>query len=75
MWDRRAAAHPAGAAPAQAGHLGGRTGLVDEDELRRVELGLELEPGLAACGYVVARLFAGMRGLLWNGPPSGDGIA
>jgi hypothetical protein len=47
-------------------HLGGRTGLVDEDELRRVELGLELEPGLAAVGYVVARLFAGMRRLFLN---------
>ena len=61
-----AASLAAGAAPAQAGHLGGRTGLVDEDELRRVELGLEREPGLAAVGYVVARLFAGMRRLFLN---------
>ena len=43
---------------------GGGPGLVDEDELRRVELGLEIERGLAACGYVLARLLAGVRRLL-----------
>ncbi len=63
MRNRGAAAHPAGTAPAQAGHLGGGAGLVDEDELRRVELGLELEPGLPPRGYVGARLLAGMRRL------------
>ncbi len=63
------AAFALGAAPAQAGHLGGRTGLVDEDELRRVELGLELEPDLAALDYVRTLLLTGVGGLLWNGPP------
>ena len=66
MRDRGAAALAAWAAPAQAGHLGGRAGLVDEDELGRVELGLELEPGLAARGYIRARLLAGMRRLFLN---------
>lgn len=34
--------------PAQAGHLGRQTGLVDEDELRRIEIELALEPGAGA---------------------------
>jgi hypothetical protein len=63
MRNRGATSLAAGAAPAQPGHLGGGPGLVDEDELRRVELGLEIEPGLAACGYVLARLLAGVRRL------------
>jgi hypothetical protein len=67
--DRGAAALAARAAPAQARHLGGGAGLVDEDELRRVELGLEREPGRAARGYIRAGLLAGVRGLSWNGPP------
>ena len=54
------------AAPAQAGHLGGRPGLVDEDELQRVELGLEFEPGLPPRGYIRARLLAGVRRLFLN---------
>ena len=32
---------------AQAGHVGGRPGLVDEDEFAGIELELLLEPGLA----------------------------
>ena len=66
MRNRGATALAAGAAPAQPGHLGGGPGLVDEDELRGVELGLEIEPGLAARGYVLARLLAGVRGLFLN---------
>ena len=50
MRNRGATSLAAGLRPRQPGHLGGGPGLVDEDELRRVELGLEIEPGLAACG-------------------------
>ena len=63
MRDGGAAALAARAAPAQAGHLGGGACLVEEDELGRVELGLEFEPGLAACGYIRTRLLAGVRAL------------
>jgi hypothetical protein len=66
MRNRGATSLAARAAPAQPSHLGGGPGLVDEDELRRVELGLEIEPGLAACGYVLARLLAGVRRLFLN---------
>ena len=68
MRNRGATSLAAGAAPAQPSHLGGGPGLVDEDELRRVELGLEIEPGLAACGYVLARLLAGVRRLFERDP-------
>jgi hypothetical protein len=64
--DRGAAPLAARTAPAQAGHLGGRAGLIEEDELCRVELRLEFEPGLAARGYIRARLLAGMRRLFLN---------
>ena len=66
MRNRGAAALAAWAAAAQAGHLGGRPGLVDEDELRRVELGLELEPGLAARAHVLPLLLTGVRRLFLN---------
>jgi hypothetical protein len=61
--DRGAAALAPRAASAQARHPGARSGLVDEDEPGRVEVGLELGPGLAARGYVGARLLAGVRSL------------
>ena len=75
MRDRGAAALAARAAPAQAGHLcggparhcprtnGGQRLAVDEDEPQGIEFGLELEPGLAPRGHVLARLLAGMRRL------------
>ncbi len=51
------------AAAAQAGHLGCGAGFIGKHELRRVELGLEFEPGLAPGGYVFALLLAGMSRL------------
>ena len=63
MRDRGAAPLAARAAPAQAGHLGGRPGLIDEDEPQGIEFGLELEPRLAPRGHILARLLAGMRRL------------
>ena len=47
-----AAAHPPlGAAP-QASHLGRGAGLVDEDQLLGIEVGLGVEPGLAAQRHI-----------------------
>ncbi len=42
---------------------GGQWLAVEEDQLRRVEPGLEIEPGLAPRSYVLARLLAGARDL------------
>ncbi len=57
------AAFAAGRASTQAGHLGRRAGFIEKDQLRGIEIGLELEPGLTASRYVLALLLAGMRGL------------
>ncbi len=59
---RGAAAHPAlGAAP-QAGHLGRGAGLIDEDELLGIKIGLGVEPGLAAGDDIRPLLLGGVRG-------------
>jgi len=56
------AAHPPlGSAP-QAGHLGRSAGLVDEDQLLGIEIGLGVEPGLAAGDDIRPLLFGGVRG-------------
>ena len=56
------AAHPAlGPAP-QAGHLGRGAGLVDEDQLLGIEIGLGVEPGLAAEDHIRPLLLGGVRG-------------
>src|SRR5271165_3202755 len=56
-------------ASAVARHVGGGPGLVDEHQLRRIEVELPHEPSLALRQNVRASLFLGMSGLLWNGPP------
>ncbi len=68
MGKRRAAALSAHRTPAQACHLGRDPALVDEDQPRRVELGLALEPFYAALEDIfaallgrVARLFLYVR--------------
>ena len=50
-----------GSAP-QAGHLGRGAGLVDEDEPLGIEIGLGVEPGLAAKGDIRPLLLGGVRG-------------
>ncbi len=50
-----------GAAP-QTGHLGRGAGLVDEDELLGIEIGLGVEPDLAAQRHIRPLLFGGVRG-------------
>ncbi len=54
------AACPALGSAAQAGHLGRGAGLVDEDELLGIELGVE--PGLAAGDDIRPLLLGGVRG-------------
>ncbi len=46
-------------APAQTGHLGRRSGFVQEQQLRRIKVGLQFEPGLSARLHVLAFLFGG----------------
>ncbi len=60
--NRRPAALAAlGSAP-QAGHLGRGAGLIDEDELLGAEIGLGVEPGLAAGDHIRPLLLGGVRG-------------
>ncbi len=67
MWDGGAAALPAlGTAP-QTRHLGGNTGLIDEDQLGGIEIGLPLEPGFTRRLHVLALLLARMRRLFLYG--------
>ena len=48
---------------AQTGHLGVGAGLIDEDQLLRIEVWLGVEPGLTRLPYVRAVLLAGVRRL------------
>jgi hypothetical protein len=54
---------------AQASHLCGCCGLIDEDQPRWVRVELAVEPGYAAAQDIRALLLGGVRRLLWNGPP------
>ena len=54
---------------AQQGHFCLSACFVDEDELFGIEIQLPFEPFFSPPGDVGAILFAGVRGLLWNGPP------
>ncbi len=47
---------------AQPGHLGRGAGLVDEDELLGIEIGLAVEPRSAAGGDIRPLLLGGVRG-------------
>jgi hypothetical protein len=47
--------------PVEARHLGGGARLVDEDQPRRIEIALPLEPRLAGSLHVAAVLLSGMR--------------
>ena len=62
MRDRRAAAGSALRAAVEPSHLGRRAGLVDEDELFRVEIRLGVEPGEPLPRDVGPVLLAGVRG-------------
>lgn len=62
----RSAAFSLGRPAAQARHLGGRRGLVDEDQPLRIEIELLLEPHLAGRLHVAALLLGGMRRLFLN---------
>jgi hypothetical protein len=52
--------------PVEAAHLSGGAGLVDEDQLRRIEIALPFEPRLSGGLYVGPLLFGGMRRLFLN---------
>ena len=54
------------ASSAFARQIGRGAGFIDEDELRRVEIGLSLEPFEAALQHVRPLLFGGMRALFLN---------
>ncbi len=59
----RSAAALAARRPAMAlCHLGRRPGLVDEDQPLGVQIGLRVEPGLAAAQNVRPLLLGGVRG-------------
>ncbi len=59
--NRGAAATPAKGTTTQARHLGGRAGFIDEDQTRRIEVGLGVEPVLSVHGDVWPFLLTGMR--------------
>ncbi len=48
--------------PPQPGHLGRGTGLIDEDELRGIEIGLAVEPDSAAGRDIRPLLLGCVRG-------------
>ncbi len=50
-----------GSAP-QAGHLGRGAGLVDEDQLLGIKIGLGVAPGMAASDDIRPLLLGGVRG-------------
>ncbi len=60
--DRGAASGAAWRAAIGPGHLGRGTGLIDEDQPLRIEIGLVLEPGLPPTRNVRPLLLAGVRG-------------
>jgi hypothetical protein len=61
MRDGRPTTLSAFGAAAEPGHLGGCTGLVDEDQTLGIEIRLRVEPSLAPRGDVGPLLFAGVR--------------
>ena len=67
--NRRPAPLAAGRTAIHPGHLGRGPALVDEHQSLRVEIGLPLEPGEAAPGYVGTRLLGGVRGLFFRVTP------
>ena len=68
--DRRAAALATPGAAAQARHLGGGTGFIDEDQPDGVEVRLGVEPGLPADGDVRSLLLAGVCCFYGMGRPT-----
>src|SRR4051794_7163872 len=65
--DRRAQAHSSRRAAVQASHVGGGKALVDEHELRRIEIELGFEPVLTSLHHVGAVLLGGVQRLLFEG--------
>ena len=57
----------AGCPPTPPGQLGGGGGLIQEDELGGIELGLPSGPSVPLRNYVRSLLFAGMSGLFVKG--------
>ena len=58
-----AASFASGRTPVKAGHLGVRGGLIDEDDLRRIEVELAFKPRLTRRVHRAAALFGGVRRL------------
>jgi hypothetical protein len=63
MGNSGSAALSLGCSSPQACHLGGRRGLVDEDEPFRIEIELPLEPRLAGGFHIAALLLGRVRRL------------
>ena len=63
MWDGSSQSFAFGRAPKAARHIGGGPGLVDEDQLFRIEIELAFEPGLATFQNVGALLLGRVCGL------------
>jgi hypothetical protein len=61
--DGGAAALASGCSAVEARHLGGRAGLVDENELLGIEIKLAVEPGRAGHFHIAALLLGRMRRL------------
>ena len=67
--DGEAAARAARGSTVAARHVGGRGGLVEEDQPVGIEGVLVLEPRLASGPYVFARLLGGVDRPFMDGPP------
>ena len=69
MWHGGAASFTGRRAATQAGHLGGSSRFINEDEPPGIKIELPLEPGLAGGPHIVALLLARMRCLFLNVMP------
>lgn len=67
--NRGAASLATRATPPKPCHLRRGGGLVDEDQLLRLKIGLGVEPGLAAAQDIGALLLGGVRRLFLNVTP------
>jgi len=61
MWNGRKKTLTARAAPKAARHIGRRPGLVDEDEMTRVQPRLVGAPGIARCRDIRPTLLGGVE--------------
>src|SRR3546814_7227318 len=70
MWNRHDEPLTFGASAIAARHLGGRPGLVDEDQVHRVQAGLPVAPDGTRGGDVRTFLLGGVRRLFFASAPA-----